>query len=573
MKSVDLPTIRQPLFTPSQAVLLVILLGSIGRIIAGAVMGLGFGEGYYFAVARHLELSYFDQPPLSLWISWLTMQLTGQVTPLALRMPFIALFVGTCWFMFQLTRRFFGEWPGFYAVLLLNLSAVFTLPVGSWLQPDGPLMFFWLACAWCLSLLLFPQPAAKADIPFSVGYRDWLLWILAGILLGLAMLSKYHAAFLALAAGWFMLLNAPLRRWLLHPAPYLAALLALAIFSPVLIWNAQNDWISFLWQSERGIESRGLRLDWFFRSLGGQALWLMPWIWWPLVEELWRCIARYQTEPLLPRELAPETNATLLARRFLFWTAVGPIIFFTVVAAWAPLGFHFHWQAPGYLMLFAALGWTVHQRLSRPGFRRPLTRWWLFASVILTLLFSTFLVSHTATGWWREVGPTWLNSKVGEGDDPTLEALPYVPLEQALRQRGLLRDDLFYFTNRWFQAGKIDHALKGRCTVLCFHNDSRSLAFVTDSTPWIGKDGVLIGTKKFLTGDAHASDEHLLAAVREQFGSFFRKIEPQGHVAIMRGSVEEETLYLFYATHLKKSYTNPYRRHLEINRSINQANP
>jgi hypothetical protein len=42
-----------------------------------------------------------------------------------------------------------------------------------------------------------------------------------------------------------------LRRWLISPWPYLGGLVALAIFSPVILWNADHQWVSFLKQFGR----------------------------------------------------------------------------------------------------------------------------------------------------------------------------------------------------------------------------------------------------------------------------------------------------------------------------------
>src|SRR6185437_7183543 len=42
-----------------------------------------------------------------------------------------------------------------------------------------------------------------------------------------------------------------LRRWLRSPWPYLGGLVALAIVSPVLIWNAEHHWVSFAKQFGR----------------------------------------------------------------------------------------------------------------------------------------------------------------------------------------------------------------------------------------------------------------------------------------------------------------------------------
>ena len=76
----------------------------------------------------------------------------------------------------------------------------------------------------------------------------WLLW---GLLLGLAGLSKYTAIFLALASAWCLLAAHGLRV-LRAPWAWLGLLLALLLVAPVALWNAQHDWISFRYQASHG---------------------------------------------------------------------------------------------------------------------------------------------------------------------------------------------------------------------------------------------------------------------------------------------------------------------------------
>ena len=45
------------------------------------------------------------------------------------------------------------------------------------------------------------------------------------------------------------------RHWLKHPAPYAAAIVALAMITPVIVWNAQHGWVSFEFQGGRGVSS------------------------------------------------------------------------------------------------------------------------------------------------------------------------------------------------------------------------------------------------------------------------------------------------------------------------------
>src|ERR1700710_2041544 len=116
-----------------------ILITFVLRIFIAAYTGLGIGEAYYFRGAIHLEWSYFDQPPLFFWLSGLSIKAFG-LTNLGLRFPAVILFAGTTWLLFLITKKLFNAKAGFWSALIINLSALFTVSVGYWFQPDAPLM-------------------------------------------------------------------------------------------------------------------------------------------------------------------------------------------------------------------------------------------------------------------------------------------------------------------------------------------------------------------------------------------------------------------------------------------------
>jgi dolichol-phosphate mannosyltransferase len=76
-------------------------------------------------------------------------------------------------------------------------------------------------------------------------------WWPAGLWLGLGLLSKYTIGMLVPATLLFMIWDAQSRHWLRHWGPYVAGLLALVIFSPVIYWNATHEWASFVFQTSR----------------------------------------------------------------------------------------------------------------------------------------------------------------------------------------------------------------------------------------------------------------------------------------------------------------------------------
>src|SRR4029079_6572419 len=78
--------------------------------------------------------------------------------------------------------------------------------------------------------------------------QDRRAWWWAALCLGIGMLSKYTIAVLCLRTLIFLLADKRSRRWLCRPDPYVAAVIALILFSPVLLWNMRNDWVSFDFQ-------------------------------------------------------------------------------------------------------------------------------------------------------------------------------------------------------------------------------------------------------------------------------------------------------------------------------------
>ncbi len=149
--------------------------------------------------SRPLQWSFFDHPPLAFWIAGGMQALFGRdLPPLLLRLPFVLMFTGSSWALFALTARFYGARAGLWAAGLGNLAVFFFASAGSWVVPDGPR---------CCALLLAALSLAKAtDNPPAAGGR-WQPWLLAGLFLGLALLSKYQA--ILTLVGAFCLLLTP----------------------------------------------------------------------------------------------------------------------------------------------------------------------------------------------------------------------------------------------------------------------------------------------------------------------------------------------------------------------------
>src|ERR1700761_3822454 len=84
--------------------LVLIVVTFFVRLLIAAYTGLGNGESYYFRGAVHLDLSYFDQPPLFFWLGGLSIRIFG-LNNFGIRFPSVLLFAGTTWLLFLITKK------------------------------------------------------------------------------------------------------------------------------------------------------------------------------------------------------------------------------------------------------------------------------------------------------------------------------------------------------------------------------------------------------------------------------------------------------------------------------------
>jgi Dolichyl-phosphate-mannose-protein mannosyltransferase len=498
--------------SPAALVAWTIVVGTAVRLaLAASVIDLGHTEAYYIAASRHWALSYYDHPPLSFWIAWAAMKLSGSDAVLVVRAPFILMFAATTWLTFRLAALLFGEAAGGFSALLLNLSPLFAISLGAWVQPDGPLLLCVLAASYCVARV-------------AVGgtrRRENLLWAEAGLWLGLALLSKYYAVLLPAGVAVFAATSREHRRWFKEPGPYLAGLIAVVLFGPVLIWNWQNDWVSFSFQGRRVIEDDGIHIRWLLDSILGQAALLGPWLFIPM---------------LLASAQAVRAGPADRPGWLLLCIGSVPVLVFTAVALWVPVGGHYHWQAPGYLLLFPLLGKLTAQKLER-GERFP--RQWLFASTAAIFLIVGVIGAEAATGWVH----TLVRHTLRAEKDPTLKGLAWKELRGAIAARGLLaRPRLFVATAHRVEIGKVDVELGSFLPVVCLCPDPRDAAFGWDVSKFSGWDALIIGTP-----------EHL-RDVERNYGRHFREIRALDDVEIRRGGSGVLDLRVYYATDYLGSY-------------------
>ncbi len=226
------------------------------RLVVAASVPLVPDEAYYWVWSRALAPGYPDHPPMvALWIRLGTL-LAGD-GPLGVRLlgP-VSTAVSTLLLVDAADRLFPASRPGIRAALLLNATLLFG--AGTLLMtPDAPLMAFWIATIWATARLL------------DGGSRWW--WGAIGLFSGLAMDSKYTALLLWGGVGLWLLVTPEIRHWLRRPAPWLAALLGIGVFTPVLLWEATHQWPSFTRQGARvSVWHPSRAVDYMAELIGGQ---------------------------------------------------------------------------------------------------------------------------------------------------------------------------------------------------------------------------------------------------------------------------------------------------------------
>ena len=215
-------------------------------------------EAYYWNYAQHLDLAYLDHPPMVAWVIWLGTELFGN-TEFGVRLGAYLCWSVAAVFSFRLARNLYGDAAAFANVLLFATLPYF-FAMGMIMTPDAPLLAAWAATLYFLerALLAGQRPA----------------WLYVGMSVGLGLLSKYTIALLGLATLVFLAFDTRSRAWFRRPEPFAAVLIAAAIFSPVVLWNAEHDWASFMFQGPHRI---AVQTEFsLFRLLSAMLLFLTP---------------------------------------------------------------------------------------------------------------------------------------------------------------------------------------------------------------------------------------------------------------------------------------------------------
>jgi len=264
---------RRPLVVAA----LVIAAMTVLRIVYASAIELRTDEAYYWTWSKEAALSFLDHPPGIAWLIRFGTAIFGD-TVLGVRFGGIVAMLVMQLLLADMVRRLTHDVRAIVVAVLMPEAALYYGLLMAKVAPDVAMIPFAVAMMWSLVRLA------------QSGDGRW--WLAAGLFAGLSLLSKFTAIMFAPAVAAFLLVPDWRWRWLRSPYPYLAVLIAIAVFSPVLIWNAQHDWASFRFQGVRATANYGISLrtigDYIGLQLGLVGFVMLPVVLSGLVLTAWR---------------------------------------------------------------------------------------------------------------------------------------------------------------------------------------------------------------------------------------------------------------------------------------------
>lgn len=501
-------------FSYPRAVWIIFVASLAFRLFLAAGLGAGFDEAYYYAYSLRPSLSYFDHPPLVGFLAGYFPYLFGVATAFTIRLAAVLVYSITGLFLYQLARQFVAEREAVWALFLFNVTPIFFLLAGIFILPDAGLVIFWI-----LTLMVFYR------ILFSGG-NIWD-WLLAGLATGMAMLSKYHGVLLGFFLVVYLLLYD--RKRFLTVGPYVYGFVAFIVFSPVFIWNAQHEWVSFTFQSSRAVGT-SIKLDSFFQALGGQLGYLTPMVFFPMAFVFGKTI----------KQVMRRDNRYA---RFYLLFGLAPVFLFLLISLTRSI--LPHWTLVGYIVLTIPLAAMIAPAFQQKRWVRGL----VYGSVLFLVVLLTTAFLHTRFGLlpmraMAEKG--WITERDVE-KDATLDMHGWETIPEYLQQKNISSDDVFLFTHKWFLSGEVDLAVKGAYTVMCFdEGDPRGYGIWDKQVNVLGKDGICIYSNRYRINP------------QEEFGQYFKSIGETDSVVVYRGGQPAKTLYFTRCYELFQKYEAPF---------------
>ena len=488
-----------------KTVIILVSIATLVRLFFASQVELGNDEVYYWTYALYPDWSHFDHPPMVGIVAQLFSLNQYLTDDFFLRLGPIVLSAASTWIIFRIGTKIKDSRTGLYAAFLFTGSIYCSIISGFSLTPDAPLVFFWLLAIDAMIDFLPKESITSAE-------RKKIIWF--GIVSGLAMLSKYQGAFLWI--GVFVYAIFYNRNWLKEYSFYLAGLISFIVLSPILIWNLQNNFISFTFHTDRVAPAFEIRPDYFLTEIFGQVAYNNPVNYVLIVMAL---IALFKNKDFIERKYS----------RVLLWITIPLWIVFTsfsIFRSTLP-----HWTSPAFipLILIAAAYWS-----ERKPEQKPIFFWVKFPTYFLvTLLFvALYLINYSPF----QLGKKSSVSKFGE-DDFTQDLYGWNQVGESFKtisgreeMAGTMPPGSGVVSYKWFPGAHLDfYAARPAIRDLFLigeMNDIHKYAWIN-----LQRGGLKKGNDYY-----HIAVSNVYRDPTKLFGGYFERIEPIDTVEIKRSN-------------------------------------
>jgi 4-amino-4-deoxy-L-arabinose transferase-like glycosyltransferase len=438
------------------AVAAVIAALTVMRVVYAGVIDLRTDEAYYWTWSKESALSFLDHPPMIAWFIRFGTAIFGD-TNLGVRFAGIVAMLVTQLLLADIVRRVTHDVRAVAIAVLMPEAALYYGLLMAKVSPDVAMIPFAVAMVWALVRLHESNDAR------------W--WLAAGAFAGLALVSKFTAVMLLPAVAAFMLVPNWRGRWLVSPYPWAAALIAVFVFSPVLVWNFQHDWASFRFQLVRATATHELS----FRTVGdyiGLQFGLVGFILLPVVLSgvaltAWRGYRRGDAVAILL------STAVIVPFGYFFWKSLSLRIGDTWPMFIWPVGF-----------AAASINITMLAREGRPAWMVQSTIRWARIAIASGIPFVVAVFLYYVVAPWNFIGRA--DPIGGEAGYQQVVARAQARLQQTGASWIATTDYRTYAMLRWF--------FNGRAPVIQINERNRFEGFGDPGMDAIrGRTGLYVG--------------------------------------------------------------------------------
>ncbi len=404
-------------------------------------------EAYAIAVSKQFSLSFFDHPPLGFLSSQIFPKIFRFENEVLYRLPFILYGLATSIVLYETGKTIQNHNVGIWSVIIYNLAPFYFFSGGFFVVPDGPLN---------LGITLVGLSIIKLNFENNKNENFYL--ILLGFSLALCFGSKYQGFLIGLGCLLVLIISKKRNFFLKNPYFYLCLLIAIVGLLPTIIWNHNNDWISFKFQGSRQ-ENEINPLNFVFMLIGLMIYLLPQTLIIPLVNLYHLFENRFKGFNYNTFEF------------YLILLALPNIFIFTIIFMTSDKTFP-HWIIPGWLLIVPIFAKQLI------GIINKTRKYYFLSSAILIWGLLSILIIHSQTGILsilKDPTPKW---------DNTLELINWKPLKKPLQKiieskSDIGRVKLAAFT--WTEAGQISTLMDNKFDTVVIEGKEHHFQFLIKS--------------------------------------------------------------------------------------------